>query len=321
MPTFTSRALRLMTKCLTIGSLTLAVGLPAGPAAAQPHAQVPFSEAPLPHYLVRHATGAIAVDGQLDEFDWAAAPQIDGFARILNDYGQVLNATRARMIWDDEALYIAFACRDRDMWALYTQEDDPMWSEEVVEAFIDPDGDGLDYLEVEVNPLNAVVDLHIGSVNPEWISDKDWDIAGLRTAVQAHGTVNDSSDVDAGWTMEMAIPWSAFVPTITGGGKPVVGDRWRLNLYRIERGAGSGVAGRLREFQERAAPLRQQLAKLPEGPSKARARLEARLAEIQAEAQPLNDTYGAETEYTAWSPTFRRGFHHPERFGIIEFAP
>lgn len=311
-------------------SWTIAAGLGACAHAAAPvmsvpaataSVQGPFSEAPLPHYLVRHAAAPIAIDGHLDEFDWAAAPQIDGLTRILNLYGQVLNATRAKMIWDEDALYIAFASHDQDMWALFTEEDDPMWSEEVVEAFIDPDGDGLNYLEVEVNPLNAVVDLHISSVSPEWVSDKDWDITGLQTAVVAHGTVNDSTDIDTGWTVEMAIPWTAFVPTITGGGKPQVGDRWRLNLYRIERGAGSGVAAQLRALREQAAPLQEQLAALGQGQSEAHARLEARLAEIQAEAQPLNELYGDRTEYTAWSPTFQRGFHHPSRFGIIEFAP
>ncbi|MDP6018849.1 MAG: carbohydrate-binding family 9-like protein [Candidatus Latescibacteria bacterium] len=280
-----------------------------------------FSEAPLPHYLVRHATEPILVDGRLDEFDWAAAPQINGLERILNDYGHVLHATRARMVWDDDALYIAFACRDPDMWALYTEEDDPMWSEEVVEAFIDPDGDGLDYLEVEVNPLNAIVDLHISSVQPAWVSAIDWDIAGLRTAVEVHGTVNDSTDLDVGWTVEMAIPWSAYSPTIVGGGRPSVGDRWRLNLYRIERGAGAGVRAALRELEARSRPLRRRLEELGEKESLERTRLEQQLEQIQAERAPQDEAYEDQTEYTAWSPTFQRGFHHPGRFGVIEFTP
>lgn len=282
----------------------------------------PYTEAPLPYYLVRRAAGAIAIDGRIDEFAWAAAPQINGLTRILNDYGRVVHPTRARMLWDDEALYIAFACSDPDMWALYTQEDDPMWSEEVVEAFIDPDGDGRDYLELEVNPLNAEVDLHIGSVQPEWVSDKDWDIAGLRTAVLPQGTVNDTSDVDAGWTVEVAIPWSAFAPAIAGGGRPQVGDQWRLNLYRIERGAGAGARSRLADVAARAQALREQRDALGQvGDPGQRARLEEDLAALRADIQPLADRYEEMTEYTAWSPTFQRGFHHPARFGVVEFAP
>ncbi len=279
----------------------------------------PFSEAALPHYLVRRAVAPITIDGRLGEFDWAAAPQINGFTHIRS--GQVLQATRARMVWNDEALYIAFACRDGEMWALFTEEDDPMWSEEVVEAFIDPDGDGRDYLEVEVNPLNAIVDLRLTSITPEWVSDKDWDIAGLQTAVEIHGTVNDSTDVDAGWTVEMAIPWAAFAPQIRGGGQPQIGDRWRLNLYRIERGAGAGAAADLRLFAERRRSLRAELAALGDQDPATQARLQAQLEELQAEAEPLSTRYEELTEYTAWSPTFAPGFHNPARFGIIEFAP
>lgn len=281
-----------------------------------------FSESPLPHYMVRQAGGEISVDGRLDEFDWATAPQIDAFTRILNDYGRIANPTRARMLWDDEALYVAYACRDADMWALFTEEDDPMWSEEVVEVFIDPDGDGLDYLELEVNPLNAVVDLHIGRIHPEWVSDKDWDILGLETAVQTVGTVNDSTDVDGGWTVEIAIPWAAFAPTIAGGGKPRVGDRWRLNLYRIERGAGAGLRARLRELGEAVARLTERLEALgDDGDPGERSRLEGEMRVLEAASEPLGERYRQETEYTAWSPTFQRGFHHPARFGVVEFAP
>jgi hypothetical protein len=290
-------------------------------AAAEAPTAEPFSEAPLPHYLIRQAHGPVVIDGRLDEFDWATAPQIDEFTRILHDYGRILNPTRARMLWDADHLYVAFACRDRDMWALFTEEDDPMWSEEVVEAFIDPDGDGRDYLEVEINPLNAVVDLHIGRLTPEWVADKDWDIAGLRTAVRTHGTVNDSTDTDEGWTVEMAIPWAAFEPTIIGGGRPEVGDRWRLNLYRIERGAGAGAKARLDEAGQHRGRLEEQLAALEDGPGADRARLEDELARLEAETEPVGERYNQETEYTAWSPTFQRGFHHPERFGIVEFAP
>ena len=165
---------------------------------------------PVAFYPVQRADQPISVDGILDEFAWATAAQINHFERILNDYDAVLYPTRARMLWDDEHLYVSFACQDSDMWALYDQEDDEMWSEEVVEVFIDPNGDARNYLELEVNPLNAWVDLRIIRLQPDWKSSIDWDIAGLRTAVAVRGTVNDARDQDKGWTVEIAIPWSAM---------------------------------------------------------------------------------------------------------------
>jgi hypothetical protein len=130
----------IMLGCSCVLAAVLSSCAHAAPSAISSSRQ-PFSESTLPYYLVRQTDAPITIDGRPDEFAWAAAPQIDGLTRILNDYGRVQQATRAKILWDEEALYSAFACRDTDMWALYIEEDDPMWSEEVVEAFIDPDGD------------------------------------------------------------------------------------------------------------------------------------------------------------------------------------
>ena len=42
------------------------------------------------------------------------------------------------MLWDDKYLYLAYFCEDPDAWATFEKEDDPMWSEEVVEFFLLP---------------------------------------------------------------------------------------------------------------------------------------------------------------------------------------
>ena len=259
------------------------------------------------HYAVERASTPIVIDGELDEFAWKAAAQINGFDRILDSYNRVLYPTRARMLWDDENFYFAFVCQDADMWAIYDNEDEALWEEEVVEVFIDPDGDGRNYLELEVNPQNTVVDLNILQLSPTWEADRDWDIAGLQTAVLAHGTVNDSLSLDQGWTAEIAIPWAAMATRIGGGDRPSPGDTWRLNLYRIERKAGRRVMGQIRLLQGEIA----QMSDTPE--------LQAKRAELQERLSLLSAHHESQTEYTAWSETHQRGFHHPQRFGVVQF--
>ena len=256
-------------------------------------------------YSVQRALEPVVVDGKLDEFSWERAHQINRFERILNDYDEVLFPTRAKMLWDSSYFYFAFVCQDADMWAIYEEEDDPLWGEEVVEIFIDPDGDGQRYLELEVNPRNVVVDLLIYSVAPEWHSSKDWDIAGLKTAVQAHGTVNDSLALDWGWTAEIAIPWAALADSVTGGARPAAGDVWRLNLYRIERKGGRNLKSRIQKLQAQIAQLDS---------------LDERIPSLKATLSSLGEHYHEQTEYTAWSETYQRGFHHPARFGAVQFA-
>lgn len=316
---------------LLVAAVVLA--LASGPQPARAGGQTLASGTQVSYYEVVRAKSPVVIDGSLDEYAWQTAEQINGFARILNYYDPVQKPTRAKMLWDDENLYLGFACEDPDMWALYQQEDDALWEEEVVEAFIDPDGDGKDYLELEISPTNTVVDLRIFSVVDEFRSSKDWDIKGLKSAVRAVGTVNDSAATDLGWTVEIAIPWSAMVDSIGGARKPVVDDQWRLNLYRIDRGAGRAAKSRLDALSAQARPLQaqqrdllasQQVKSRDQLKGKARQRydqLEAQLEPLTAQLEPVSKNYEEQTEYTAWSETFQRGFHDPSRFGVIRFVP
>ena len=103
---------------------------------------LPTNYGPVSYYAVERADESLVIDGNLDEFSWEKAIQINNLELILNDYDQVLFPTRAKMLWDREYFYFAFVCQDADMWAIYENEDDHLWEEEVVEIFIDPDGDG-----------------------------------------------------------------------------------------------------------------------------------------------------------------------------------
>ncbi len=236
----------------------------------------------LPTYRAARVLDAIRIDGKLDEFTWALAPRTGRFRSIRTPDTPAKHATEAMAAWDDQNLYVAFVCRDPDPWARMTRRDDHLWEEEVVEVFLDPDGDGQNYPELEVSPTNVVVDLLIprpraGSANQA----AKWDIAGLQTAVGQN---------PAGWTVEIAMPWKSLTAAGTSGGPPKPGDRWRVGLYRIKRPGGAAKA--------------EQIAALLQSGDKA-----------GAEKLRAND------EFLAWSPTRpERGFHDPERFGVMEFV-
>jgi hypothetical protein len=63
----------------------------------------------------------------------------------------------------------------------------------------------------------------------------DWDLPGLRTAVRVEGTLNDDSDVDRGWTVEIVLPWAGLAPLYSGRQwPPSAGDTLRLDISRFE---------------------------------------------------------------------------------------
>lgn len=203
----------------------------------------------LPEYTCRRTATAPVIDGGGDDAAWAAAEAVRLVdVRILAGREHP-HATEVRLTWDAEALYVLFTASDPDVWSTLSERDDPLYNEEVVELFLDPDGDGLNYAEIEINPLNTVFDLLVtkalgggGQGRPEWSPE------GLRSAVRVNGTLNAPGDADEGWVTEIALPWAALRSDLIDvpGDRPLPpdpGDRWRANLYRYERPrTAAGVA-------------------------------------------------------------------------------
>lgn len=145
------------------------------------------------------------------------------------------------MLWDDRFLYIGAELVEPHVWGRVTQRDAVVYHDNDFEVFIDPDGDGRDYFEFEVNALNTVFDLLLRrSYRHGGPAVHAWDLAGLRTAVFVDGTLNEPRDVDRGWSVEMALPWDAMRAYATGEplcGRPAPprpGDTWRMNFSRVQ---------------------------------------------------------------------------------------
>ena len=184
---------------------------------------------PLPVYQCRRTTDAITIDGEAIEPGWKGAERVTPLG--LWNGGQAKQTTSAALLWDNEQLYVSFACADADIQGSMKRRDQNLWEEnEVVELFADAGGDQGCYLEFEVNPLNAVLDLVIpkgGGPGPIE-GKKMWDAKGMKTAV--HVTRPGASDGQ--WTVEMAIPLNCFLDAPNTPPKP--GDEWRINLYRVD---------------------------------------------------------------------------------------
>ena len=182
----------------------------------------------VPSYEARRATGPIRIDGTLDETSWTSTPRISGFRHIYDPSRPSKYPTEAAIVWDDEHLYVAFVCADPAPWGRMTNRDDPLWEEEVVEVFLDPDGDEENYAELEVSPNNVVVDLLLPRRGADTAAALRWNIEGLQTAVSRDAR---------GWTAEMAIPWTSLAAAgVTTAPQP--GHQWRVGLYRIKRPGG-----------------------------------------------------------------------------------
>ena len=187
-------------------------------------------------YACKRTAPAPVIDGRLDDPAWRKAAWSGYFVDIQGAAkpGPRFH-TRMKMLWDERYLYIAAEMEEPHLWATYRQHDAVIFHENDFEVFLDPDGDTLDYFEFEINVLNTGWDLHLNKpYRMKGKADNGWEMPGLLTAVHAEGTVNDARDVDRGWSVEMALPWSAFNRGKRPARTPVADETWRMNFSRVE---------------------------------------------------------------------------------------
>lgn len=227
-----------MRHLLTLLILTVADG---AFAQAPPPWSDPFSLEKAGAYQVVRADKPIVLDGKLDDAAWTNAqrmerfvvpPKMDWVEFEKTNPRRARSLTRAWMIWDDRYLYFAAEMEDRDLYAVSGPEhDSPFASDDLFEVFIKPSDEEPSYWELHVAPSGGTRDYFYArrsaGAAPRWAG---YD-SGMQAAVSVSGTLNDWTDRDNEWIVEMRVPWSAFE---RWGGKPKVGDSWRMLISRYD---------------------------------------------------------------------------------------
>ena len=178
----------------------------------------------------------MVIDGRLDDAPWEEAPWTEPFVDIEGDSRPTPRfGTHAKMLWDDKCFYIGAELEEPYVWATLTRRDTVIFRDNDFEVFLDPNGDNIEYIEMEMNALNTVWDLLLPIPYRDGGHAQDsFDLEGLRTAVSVHGSINDARDRDTGWSVEIAIPWTAFARYAHRDLPPKAGDQWRVNFSRVE---------------------------------------------------------------------------------------
>jgi len=176
----------------------------------------------------------MTIDGQLDEEVWEKAAETAPFADISGEgFPTPKYTTKARMLWDDDYLYVAAVLEEPNIVANLTQRDTIIYHDNDFEVFLDPDGDGQNYFEIENNARGVVFDLMLDrSYRSGGNFMVQWDCPGLKLAVSHDGTLNNPTDKDRSWTVEMAIPHKAV--TVNFDNPLKAGRVWRMNFSRVE---------------------------------------------------------------------------------------
>lgn len=214
---------------LAVGSLTLLLLAVSGQRTCCPPVAAAAPEASAP-YVCWFTSDAITVDGKLDEAAWVRAEEITQFY-VLEPVGGVSQSpTTARLLWGNEYLYVAFECEDADIWPYSDKADDELWFGDVVELFIKPSVEALPYYEFVIAPSEAMYDGRYTSRGAGGYNRfKGWS-SNATVAVAIDGTMDNAEDTDRGYTVEIAVPLSAFA----GATPPADGVTWTFSVFRYD---------------------------------------------------------------------------------------
>lgn len=223
----------------------------AGPAESSPATPGALVEVGVP----RVADADVTIDGKLDEGAWSAAAVAGPFVDVSSGRpnAKLPVQGKARLLWSDAYLYVAFEIDDRDVRGGFPADakDPHLWERDTAEVMIDPDGDGdnVDYYEIQIGPQNLVFDSAFDAYNKPRggpagpFGHEDWS-SRVESRVIVRGSL-DGEGADEGYAVEARFPWPAFHKAKQAPPKP--GDVWRMNFYAMQDNGGASWSPILRE--------------------------------------------------------------------------
>ena len=190
---------------------------------------------PVKSYVVYPCDSEIIIDGRADDPSWIHAEWTEEFIDIEGtEKPKPEYKTRIKMLWDERYLYIMAELEEPHVWAYYKKPDLIVFEENDFEVFIEPDGDTHNYFEIEINAQNTIFDLFMAKpYRNGGIPLITWNTPGLKSAVFVDGTINNSTDTDKKWCVEMAIPFEALRLGVATQ-IPVENQVWKINFSRVQ---------------------------------------------------------------------------------------
>lgn len=185
------------------------------------------------HTYCRKTAEKIIIDGSFDESAWSITEWIDDFEDIRGG-GFPKYKTQVKILWDNDFLYLAVKFDEPNICAKIDENEQQIYLDNAFELFIDPDCDGRNYYEFEINANGATWDLQMDKPYRDGGNyNSNWNINGLKKAISINGTLNNPNDIDSFWTIELAIPLSVF-DEYSNGNRPDEGTKWKVNFLRVQ---------------------------------------------------------------------------------------
>jgi hypothetical protein len=183
-------------------------------------------------YAVRWRPEPFPIDGDWDKRAWQAVEPVT-LDNYMGDEPRHRPRVQAKVVYDDQALYVIFRVEDRYVRSVTTELHGPVCTDSCVEFFFTPGEDlAAGYLNLEINGGGTMLFCHqlgrdrqVTRVAPE-------DCRQITLAHSLPAVVEPEISDPVTWTLEYRLPLAvvaAYCPLT----KPAPGVVWRANFHKI----------------------------------------------------------------------------------------
>ena len=183
-------------------------------------------------YNVLRLAKPIKIDGNWNKKEWKNIKAVS----INNYMGKMPGfhpETKAKMMYDEDNLYLIFQVKDRFVQCLNLQYNSQVWKDAAVEFFFSPDIDApTSYFNLEINCGGTALMGYHDSTQKKAIRIDSNDIKKIEIAHSLPKKVYPEITEPVVWTIECKIPFE-LIKKYTAVSTPGNGVIWRANFYKI----------------------------------------------------------------------------------------
>jgi len=182
-------------------------------------------------YIVNGITSSLKPDGNWNKSQFAGIEAIE-LKNFMGDKSEHFPQVEAKLVYDNNFLYVIFKVKDRYVKAVNTEYDSSVFQDSCVEFFFTPSNNiGQGYFNAEINCCGTMLLRHQKARGVETIVILETDAKKFEIFSTFKGKVEPEITKPMEWVVEYKIPYKIlekYAPVI----KPAAGVQWQANFYK-----------------------------------------------------------------------------------------
>ncbi len=183
-------------------------------------------------YEVNRLTEPMVIDGNWDKPVWRSVEAIE-LTHAMGERPEHFPKTRAKLLYDDQFIYVIFRVEDRYVRAVAKAHQDSVCRDSCVEFFFTPGTDvAKGYFNLEMNCGGTML-LHFQVIpRQDSVAVSPSDLERIKVAHSLPKSVEPEIIQPTTWTVEYRLPIDMFEKYSPSFTKPAPGVTWQSNFFK-----------------------------------------------------------------------------------------